>query len=187
MKISLAPTLMLAMPDLDGSWFGRTVILLLRHDETGSFGLVVNRPFEEMGSDQVLDLLGITAPLMTPGLLTGGPVAPEQALVLHRTPDAGDDSQEILKGLYLASQRDTLNQLCASSETQYWIVMGYAGWAAGQLEDEIEMGSWFVVPSADQGERILSAPRYKLWSELAEAAGLDADLLPRAHLSTLVQ
>ena len=187
MRKSLAPTLMLAMPDLDGSWFGRTVILLLRHDQTGSFGLVVNRPFEEMRSDQILDLLGIASPLLSPGLLTGGPVSPEQALVLHPAANLGDDSEEVLQGLYVASQRDTLDQLCSQSEHPYWIIMGYAGWAAGQLEDEIEMGSWFVVPSEDQGDRILSAPRYKLWNDLAERAGLEPDLLPRANLSLLVQ
>ncbi len=187
MKNSLAPTLMLAMPDLDGSWFGRTVILLLRHDETGSFGLVVNRPFEGMRSEQVLDLLGIPDPLVSPGLLTGGPVSPEQALVLHPVANLCEGSGAVLQGLYVASQRDTLNSLCHQSEHPYWIIMGYAGWAAGQLENEIELGSWFVVPSNQEGERILRSPRHKLWHDLAQLAGLESDLLPRANPSLLVQ
>jgi len=187
LKSSLAPTLMLAMPELDGSWFGRTVILLLRHDETGSFGLVVNRPFRTIDCEQVLGLLDISEPLVAPGLLHGGPVTPEQALVLHRSPHLGDDSDEILKGLYVASHRDSLDTLCRESEDTFWIVMGYSGWSPGQLEEEIEMGSWFVVPSGDEGERVLSGARELLWNELAAGIGLDPDLLPRSGLSDLVQ
>ena len=101
---------MLAMPELDGSWFGRTVILLLKHDETGSFGLVINRPFRMIDCEQVLSLLDIPEPLVNPGLLHGGPVTPEQALVLHRQPHLGSDSEEVLKGLFVASHRDSLDR-----------------------------------------------------------------------------
>ena len=178
---------MLAMPELDGSWFGRTVILLLKHDETGSFGLVVNRPFRMIDCEQVLSLLDIPEPLVNPGLLHGGPVTPEQALVLHRQPNLGPDSEEVLKGLFVASHRDSLDRLCRESEDTFWVVMGYSGWAPGQLESEIEMGSWFVVPSAHLGERVLSGAREVLWSELASSIGLNPDVLPRTGTSDLVQ
>jgi putative transcriptional regulator len=174
------------MPDLDGSWFGRSVILLVRHDETGSFGLVINRPVEDLGSQDVLDLLGISEPLVIPGLLLGGPVSPEQALVLHRLPDLGPDNERVIDGLFIASQRDTLESLCSSSEVGYWIIMGYAGWGAGQLEEEIEMGSWFVVPCADKAERILSAPRQNLWRDLAESIGFDQDSIVRSDTKAMV-
>jgi len=174
------------MPDLDGSWFGRSVILLVRHDETGSFGLVINRPVEDLGSQDVLDLLGISEPLVTPGLLLGGPVSPEQALVMHRLPNLGPDSERIIDGLFIASQRDTLESLCAESEVGYWIVMGYAGWAAGQLEEEIEMGSWFVVPCDDKAERILSAPRQNLWRDFAASIGFDQDSILRSDTNAMV-
>ncbi|MEE2834836.1 MAG: YqgE/AlgH family protein [Myxococcota bacterium] len=187
MKRSLAPTLMLATPDLDGGWFSRTVILLLRHDETGGYGLVINRPFRRIDCEQVLELMDIPAPLVSPGLLHGGPVTPEQAVVLHRTPDLGEDSEEIFKGLYLATQRESLNRLCHESDESFWIVMGYAGWGPGQLEQEIELGSWFVVPSAGERERILSGDRASLWSDLASGVGLNPDTLPRVDSGDLIQ
>ena len=138
MKRSLAPTLMLATPDLDGGWFSRTVILLLRHDEAGGYGLVINRPFRRIDCEQVLELMDIPAPLVSPGLLHGGPVTPEQAVVLHRTPDLGEDSEEIFKGLYLATQRESLNRLCHVSDESFWID-GLRRLGTGSTEQEIEL------------------------------------------------
>jgi putative transcriptional regulator len=174
---SLAPNLMLAMPALDGSWFGRTVILLLKHDAEGSFGLVINRPVDDHMSADLLDILAIDEPLITPGLLLGGPMSPETALVIHRQSQLGEDSEEVVPGLYVASQRESLAKLCDESQRNFWILMGYAGWGGGQLEGEIEEGSWFVVPCEPEVERILSAPRCKLWNDLAASIGFEQDLI----------
>jgi putative transcriptional regulator len=177
------PTLLLAMPDLVDTWFERSVILLLNHDDEGSFGLVVNRRSDHLEADQLLDMLSIPEPLVMPGVLRGGPVQPDQAFLLHNEVLGGEETVSPFPGLNLSSRRETLVELCQTADDPLWIVLGYAGWQAGQLEQELERGSWFRVPCAGQAARLLSSPREKLWDDLASLVGLGALDLPSLSTS----
>jgi len=183
---SFAPTLLLAMPQLDGSWFERAVILLLEHDDQGSFGLVLNRGGPEGSVDEVLELLRVERSAVSPGLLIGGPCSPETALVLHNQPKLAPTSNSPVEGLWVARDLDELHRICAEGTDAFWLVLGYAGWSGGQLEDEMEEGSWFIVPPEGQGERLMRAPRHKLWRYLAGSIGLEPDALPRTAAETMV-
>jgi putative transcriptional regulator len=174
---STLPTLLLAMPDLVDTWFERSVILLLSHDQDGSFGLVMNQPSDNLEADQLLDMLRIPEPLVLPGVLRGGPVQPDQAFLIHSEKLGGEETISPFPGLHLSSRRETLVELCQTVEDPLWIVLGYAGWQAGQLDQELERGSWFRVPCEGQAKRLLASPREKLWNDLAGLVGLgDLDL-----------
>jgi putative transcriptional regulator len=171
--VSLAPGFLIATPKLNGSYFGGTVILLLSHDDDGAFGLVLNHETDAIGPDSILRLLDIDDPLVMPGLLSGGPVQPERAFLLHGGELTGEETLEAGDGILVSSKKETLAKLCQDSDRPFWLVLGYAGWYQGQLEAEIEDGSWLATALEDRGQWVLNAERDRLWQDITAAMGLD--------------
>ena len=171
--MSLAPGFLIATPKLSGSYFGETVILLLSHDDDGAFGLVLNHETDAIGPRSILQLLDIDEPLIMPGLLSGGPVQPERAFLLHGSDFTGEETMEAGDGLMVSSRRESLAALCQRPECPFWIVLGYSGWHGGQLESEIEEGAWLATALGDRGQWALREPRDHLWEQLTTAMGLD--------------
>jgi len=171
--VTLAPGFLVATPKLSGSYFGETVILLLSHDHDGAFGLVLNHETEAIGPQSVLQLLDIDEPLVMPGLLSGGPVQPERAFLLHGPGLSGEETMDAGDGLMVSSRRETLAELCQGANQPFWIVLGYAGWDGGQLESEIEEGAWLVTSSRSRGAWALGGPREQLWQDLVTSLGLE--------------
>ena len=138
--------LLVATPLLEHPTFRRTVILILDHAEHGALGVVVNRP-SDVDVDSVLPSW---QPLATSPrrLFTGGPVRQESALCLAQMP--GDDQYEGLRriiGSIAVVDLDLDPQDVVGRVSALRVFVGYAGWSPGQLEDEIDEGSWFVVDS----------------------------------------
>jgi putative transcriptional regulator len=143
--VSLTGQLLVATPTLGGEEFRRSVILVLDHNEDGALGVVVNRPLEV----DVAAVLPAWQPYTTvPGkLFKGGPVALDSALGLVAVP--GDDDEplgvrRIIGSLGLVDL-DTPPEIVVPELAGLRIFAGYAGWSAGQLEDEIAEGAWYVV------------------------------------------
>lgn len=170
--MSLAPGFILATPKLEGGYFDGTVILMLSHDNEGAFGLVVNRIPDSIQSKSILQLLQIDEPLIMPGVLAGGPVQPERAFLLHGGETWGEETMEACSGLLVSSRQETLALLCKEAKEPFWIVLGYAGWQGGQLEQEIEDGAWLAAPMADRADWVLGESRESLWTDLAVSLGL---------------
>jgi len=144
-----APALIIAMPDLLDPNFHRTVVLLVERNEEGAFGVVVNRPGEnkvaELCAGLNVDWGGDSSALA----LYGGPVGTQQGFLLHG--DVADDvtvnSREVTPGIRIASDMETFRALCRRPPADFRIMLGYAGWAPGQLEAEIKNNAWFVIPA----------------------------------------
>lgn len=157
----LTGKLLLATPMLTHPTFHRTVILLLDHAEHGALGVVLNRP----SAVAVDGALPAWQPLATdPGrLYSGGPVSPDSALALARVP--GDSAEPA--GLRRIFGSIAIVDLDIEPEPLHGVVggfrvfAGYSGWSAGQLEAEIEEGSWFVVDS-EAGDAFSHLPE-QLW------------------------
>jgi putative transcriptional regulator len=160
----LSGRLLIASPTLEDENFRRTVILVLDHGDEGALGLVVNRPMEV----DVSSVLPAWQPYTTaPGrLFQGGPVQLDSALGLVALPGNGVEPVGIrlLIGSIGLVDLDAPPELIVSELAGLRIFAGYAGWAAGQLEGEIDDGAWYVVDSeprdafTDQPER--------LWTEV---------------------
>lgn len=138
--------LLVAAPALTDPNFTETVVLLLDSDEEGALGVVVNRPSPVL----VADVLEVWRDVVTEPdvLFHGGPVSTDGALALAvpRDPDAPPVGfREVVAGLGVVDL-DTPVELLAEGVASFRIFVGYAGWGPGQLEAEIEEGSWFVVP-----------------------------------------
>ena len=150
---SLAGRLLVATPRLREPTFARTVIALLEHGETtGALGVVVNRSVDAPLADIVPGIADLATSPAT--LFDGGPVSPQTAIALGlASPGAEPDGWSPValshaEGMPLPLVTVDLDHdpvLLATSLTALRLFVGYAGWAAGQLEDEIDEGSWYVV------------------------------------------
>ncbi len=137
---------LVASPHLRDPNFRQTVVLLCEHGPGGSLGLVVNRRTDH----HVMEILPNTTGLheKTGLVYSGGPVQKDNLLILHRVNGKIPESQPIFDGVCLGGDLVALEQL--STETGGDLVriyMGYAGWAAGQLQAELLTGSWLVLPA----------------------------------------
>jgi len=160
----LSGRLLIASPTLEDENFRRTVILVLDHGDEGALGLVVNRPMEV----DVSSVLPAWQPYTTaPGrLFQGGPVQLDSALGLVALPGNGVEPVGIrlLIGSIGLVDLDAPPELIVSELAGLRIFAGYAGWAAGQLEGEIDDGAWYVVDSEPR-DAFTDNPE-RLWTEV---------------------
>lgn len=139
--------LLVAAPMLDDPTFARTVVLLLDHDEDGSLGLVLNRPSHVPVGAVLPPWDGRTTGADV--LFTGGPVADDSALALGMLPGPHDGPEpegfRRVAGPFGLVDLDLDPDEWLATLDAVRIFAGYAGWAAGQLEDELDQGSWYVL------------------------------------------
>lgn len=157
---SLQGRLLLATPAIDAGPFLRSVVYLLDHDDDGALGVVVNHPMDS-DVDEVLPHWGqlVNAPVC---LFEGGPVAMDSALAIGVLDVAGQPPL----GWHKMSGRVGLIDLDGpiphhGQLAGLRVFAGYAGWASGQLEEELDQGAWLVVDSAV--DDLLSAQPEDLW------------------------
>ncbi len=143
--------LLVANPKMPDPRFARTVIFMCRHDATGAFGLVLNRPAKTTpgATQKLLGALGIKAAGIRGDfqIRFGGPVQPGSAFLLHADKFGGDAQICGAHGLALTSNREMLDSLTTKTGPKRSILfLGYAGWGAGQLEGELAVNSWSIAP-----------------------------------------
>jgi len=140
---------LVAMPDLADPNFFHTVTLICEHNEQGALGIVVNRPSELVLGDifEQLELRSSSESLRNTIVYQGGPVQTDRGFVLHDG-DPWDSTLEISGPLRLTTSRDILAALAEGKGPGNWLLaLGYAGWGAGQLEQEMAANAWLSVPA----------------------------------------
>lgn len=170
--------LLIAMPGLLDTVFERSVSLVCQHDADGAMGLVLNQGTEfTLGAlfDQ-LDLFCENPKTRDVPVLMGGPVQPERGFVLHQDGGTWESSLHLSNGLTISTSRDILQALAAGNGPEKYIVLlGYSGWSAGQLEQEIAENSWLSVPASNA--IIFQAPIEQRWQAAAQLIGVDLSLM----------
>jgi len=151
---SLTGRYLVASPDLQDPKFRQTVIYLFHHDAFGAMGVVVNRLMAKGPAASLFDAFGIDG---DPGRDTlvkmhyGGPVEPGSSLVLHHSDYSNHTTTAVGSQLAVSSSDDVLADLAlGEGPPESLFILGYAGWASEQLENEITAGSWFVVDADDR-------------------------------------
>ena len=180
---SLAPSLLLSMPQLVDPNFNRTVVLLCQHTERGAFGLVVNRPLitsgpvvvevrAEGGAAEPRSVQSSEAELQ---VWVGGPVEPERSWILvGHDDDAVEEAHGVLiaNGLYLSTSPELLQRLLGPEPPgRTRLIVGYAGWGPGQLDAEIQESAWLI--SDVDRELIFNTPSDRLWEAAIRRIGAD--------------
>lgn len=170
---SLAPTLLIAMPQMLDPNFARTVVLLCRQEGDGALGLVVNRPTDTpLSSIVVLESPPEHDSKMS--VWIGGPVEPERGWLLLGFDAGAPDALAVGEGLYLSASVDVLRALMESGEaTEKYgrFLLGYAGWAGGQLESELAQSAWLTAEVSR--ELIFETPADRMWEAAIRSLGID--------------
>jgi putative transcriptional regulator len=146
----LTGQLLIAMPALRDPRFIQSVIFLCAHNPDGAMGVVLNRPVKAPKFPELLQQLGVepSPPMRQLAVSTGGPVDDKRGFVLHSPDWTAEGSMEIDDLHMLSANLDILRAVAAGGGPEKArLVLGYAGWGAGQLDDEIKQNSWLNVPA----------------------------------------
>jgi putative transcriptional regulator len=137
-----APCLLVASPALLDPSFLHTVVLLVEHDEEGALGLILNRPLP-LSLAQVSQEGGM--PFLGPDEATawrGGPVDPQRGVLLVQGGLPAEEDTVVDLTHFVSHRKDLLEELLGDPQARYRLFLGYAGWSAGQLDQELELGAW---------------------------------------------
>jgi len=172
---SFAPTLLLAMPQMADPNFARSVVLLCEHGAEGAIGFIVNRP---------TDLRAAAAVVLDPpvsrdnGLVfwSGGPVEPERGFLLLGESPGGGDSQCVAEGLYLTASVEVLRGILESDPQEVArrrcrLLLGYAGWGPGQLDQELTASAWLAAPA--EADLVFNTAPEVMWDRAIRSLGVD--------------
>ena len=177
---------LISMPKLRDTVFGDAVIYLWAHNEDGAQGLVVNHPFD-LTLGELMRQLQLSSGEPSTGdlagqVMAGGPVEPHQGFILH-TDDVCVEGSEPAgtgtpggAGLTISYSRDMLELIAADRGPQrYLLALGYAGWGAGQLEQELAEAVWLTAPSSH--DVLFETPFEERLARVAQEIGIDWRLL----------
>ena len=170
---SLEGKLLIASPALLDPNFKRTVVLVTEHTDEGAAGLVLNRPSESA----VAELVPQLEPLVDDGeqVYVGGPVQPNAVLVLGEFVDPEEAAVPLFGSLGFPALDDPEEMLPVTTRRR--VFAGYAGWGAGQLEDELARDDWIVEP-AEADDPFTEVPE-ELWSDVLRRKGGVYELVAR--------
>ncbi|MCL6414141.1 YqgE/AlgH family protein [Aestuariirhabdus sp. Z084] len=176
---SLRNQFLIAMPNMADPNFADSVTYICEHNENGAMGIVINRP-TDMTLGEVFAQIGIDSDEAIAHqqeiVCAGGPVQLERGFVLHDSRDNWESTLNIAPGINLTTSRDILQALAEDRGPQQIIIaLGYAGWGAGQLEDELKENAWLTCEASP--EILFETPIHLRRQAAAASIGVDLQLL----------
>lgn len=175
---SLQHHFLIAMPTFIDSFFYRSVIYICEHNEDGAMGLIINRPTQIMLDELFAHLeINNTSPLAkTTPVLFGGPVQKEQGMIMHDSTDQWKSTKALDDQLFLTTSTDILEAVgTPTGPKNFLITLGYAGWEAGQLEQEIIENTWLTVPA--NIDILFKLPPEERWEAAGKLLGVDMNMM----------
>jgi len=174
------PVLLMAMPQVLDPFFHRSVVLLLHHEEAGSFGFIVNRPTAIKVSEILKGMDVGWAGRDEAVAYFGGPVQPQLGTVLFAPvlEETGpeDSATEVIPGVALTQHVGDLSRLAEAPPDQFRLILGYAGWGEGQLMEEILRNDWLTAPASS--DLIFATDPEEVWGAALRSVGIDPAVLP---------
>jgi len=173
---------LIAMPGMVDENFAGTVVYMCQHTEDGALGLVINKPIDIKLKSlfEKVELSLDTPSLAEQSVFFGGPVQTERGFVLHERvgdePSPYSSTLSIPGGLDMTTSKDVLEALShGAGPKRLLVTLGYSGWAAGQLEDEISRNGWLNVDAVP--EIIFDTPVDKRYDRALSLLGIDPMML----------
>jgi len=162
------------MPQLLDPNFRRAVVLLVHHDENGTFGVVINRATEitapSLCATLEIEWCGERSDLVD----WGGPVQPQTGWVLYQEDGSVTASEEVKglgDGIQFAGSVEVLKQVAVHPPNRFRVLLGYAGWGPGQLEAELAEGAWLFAPV--NGDVVFGVEASEMWDRVVRGLGID--------------
>lgn len=169
---------LLAMPCLTQGMFSQSITYICEHGESGAMGIVINRPLD-LSVGEIFEHLQISAgrDFSSEPVMAGGPVQMDHGFVLHRYCDKSwEASLKVTAEITLTTSRDILRAIAiGEGPRDHLIALGYAGWSAGQLEQELADNSWLTLPGSS--DVIFSTPFDQRLGAAAAQLGIDMNLI----------
>ncbi len=174
---------LIAMPAMADENFSQTVTFICEHNPQGALGIIINRPLEMRMADvfRQLKLPTTQEPLSSQPVLQGGPVQTDRGFVVHRAqPREWDSTLRVSDQIHVTTSRDILNAMArGEGPGEAFVALGYAGWEAGQLENEMVQNAWLSV--AAEPRVLFDTPFEQRWHAAGRLLGVDlATLSPHA-------
>ena len=164
---------LIAMPSLEDENFNQSVTLLCEHNGEGALGVIINRP-TDLTLKSMLDHMGLDHSGLDDDaqVFWGGPVQPERGFVIHDAPGNWEATLNVEADLFITTSRDILMAIGSGrGPSSYMVTLGYAGWAAGQLEQEILSNAWLNTP-VDRSI-LFAVPIAERWQAATRLLGVD--------------
>jgi putative transcriptional regulator len=172
---SVAPALLLSMPQLDDPNFRHSVVLLCQHTGDGAWGLVLNRPTGTAASQAVR----LDPPVAIDNgleLWVGGPVEPERGCLLLGEDPHDAEAVQICHGVFISGSAGLLRQLLEKDQQpRTRLLMGYAGWGPGQLDHELRESAWLIMPV--EIDLVFDVPAAQMWETAIRRLGAEPGTL----------
>ncbi|MFK5969518.1 MAG: YqgE/AlgH family protein [Candidatus Marithrix sp.] len=174
----LTNNFLIAMPNLADPNFLKTVTYICIHNKEGAMGIVINRPMG-INLGDILERMDIkienTSSIKLP-IFNGGPVQKERGFVLHQSDQTWDATLTVNEGLNITTSRDIMTAIANDKgPDKVLIALGYAGWGAGQLEQEMADNIWINTPV--DNDIIFKTPSKQRWQAAVASLGIDLTLL----------
>ena len=179
MNLKLSNQFLIAMPNLADPNFTETLTLICEHNEDGALGFVVNRPanipLSDLLEQQEIEFTPVQGITDAP-LYQGGPVDIERGFILHSPEKSWSTTMRVSDQFSITSSRDIIEDtLKGDGPQELMYLLGYAGWGAGQLEEEIATNAWLTTPAT--AEIVFHTPTEARWKAAAGQLGIDLTLL----------
>lgn len=179
---NLQNMLLIAMPSLQDTHFSQTVIYLCEHNKNGAMGIIINRPLHVTLGEILkhLEIPIIDDHVYEIPVLSGGPIAQERGFIIQRnhslSENSGGQGDHQNNEIDISVSKEDLALLAQGQRLKDSLVsLGYSGWIAGQLEQELADNTWLVVPT--NSTILFDVPFEDRWRKAAQLIGVDIDRL----------
>jgi putative transcriptional regulator len=181
-----AGKLLVAMPGMEDVRFYRAVIYLCAHDEHGAMGLIINQPLPDLEFGELLGQIKLSEGLVMPEetnalvhVMHGGPVEGARGFLLHSNDFSKPDTVKVDDRIYVTGTLDALCDVAlGDGPLEKLFVLGYAGWTAGQLDEELQNNAWLVA-DADPA-LVFDHDTEGKWERAVKTLGIDPFMLASA-------
>ena len=171
---SLKNQILISMPHMNDPFFSKSVVYICEHGNSGAMGMIVNK---NLDAPELREIFGRFFKVEKPfnmvkgSTFFGGPVLLEKGIILHHSDYSSPKSISISKSVSLTSDQGALEDLKREEKVPFKLMLGHAGWSAGQLEREIESGDWLI--QSTTSDFIFNLPPNQMWEYAAKSIGLD--------------
>ena len=171
---SLKNQILISMPHMNDPFFSKSVVYICEHGNSGAMGMIVNKNLDAPELRKIFDkFFKVEKPfnMIKSNTFFGGPVLLEKGIILHHSDYSSPKSISISKSVSLTSDKGALEDLKREEKVPFKLMLGHAGWSAGQLEREIENGDWLI--QSTTSDFIFNLPPNQMWEYAAKSIGLD--------------
>lgn len=159
---------LIASPDIENGIYFRSVVIICEHSLAGSFGLIINKNLDVDLPEEIVNVKEFSNPNVQ--IRAGGPIQPNQLMILHSSDEIPDQTLKLSEGVYLGGDLQFLQEAVSNaSGPAIRLCFGYCGWGAGQLEREFLNGEWFLHPGS--AKHVFETIPEKVWQTILREMG----------------